>query len=256
MTLRGIDVSRWQGDINWNTVKNAEKIDFAILQAGYGRDISQKDPTFEKNYKGCKDNNIPVGAYWYSYATTVEDAIREANTCLEAIKGKQFEYPIYFDVEESRQFALGKTAVSNIIKAFLDTVEKAGYWVGLYMSTSYLLNYVTEDIRKRYAIWCAEYASKCSYGGQYAMWQYSVAGHGEWDLVNKKYVAGVQGQCDLDYCYTDYPTAIKNAGLNGFKKAETPKVNTPSPKAEVKKKTIEVELKHEGVTYAGTLTEK
>ena len=215
---RGIDVSVHQGKIEWNKVS----ADFVILRAGYGRTISQKDPTFEDNYKGCKDNNIPCGVYWYSYALTEEDAIKEAKTCLEAIKGKTFEYPIYFDVEEDSQFNLGKEKVSAIIKAFLDYVEKAGYWVGLYMSKYYLETYVTEDIRKRYAVWVAQYSSSCTYSGQYGMWQYSVAGNTKHDIANVKSVSGVKGECDCDYCYADYPTLIKKAGLNGFKKSTAP----------------------------------
>ena len=171
-TLKGIDVSEHQGLIDWKALKENEKIDFAILRAGYGRVLSQKDRTFEQNYTGCKNNNIPCGVYWYSYATTPDEARAEANVCLEAIKGKQFEYPIYFDVEENRQFALGKNAVSNIIRAFLETVEKAGYFVGLYMSTSPLNSYVADDIKDRYAIWVAQYSSNCTYTKQHGMWQY------------------------------------------------------------------------------------
>ena len=97
MTKHGIDVSEWQGDINWNKVDT----DFCIIRAGYGKSVSQKDKKFEVNYSGCKANSIPCGVYWYSYAVTPEEAVSEANACLEIIKGKQFEYPIYFDVEQN-----------------------------------------------------------------------------------------------------------------------------------------------------------
>lgn len=214
---KGIDVSVHQGSIKWNEVSAK----FVILRAGYGRELSQKDKQFDTNYKGCKDNNIPCGVYWYSYALTEEDAVREAKTCLEVIKGKTFEYPIYFDVEEASQFKLGRAKVSAIIKAFLEYVEKAGYWVGLYMSKYYLETYVTEDIRKRYAIWVAQYSPSCTYSGQYGIWQYGVAGNSKYDTANVKLVSGVKGECDCDYCYVDYPTLIKNAGLNGFKKSST-----------------------------------
>lgn len=212
MLFRGIDVSVHNGNVEWNKVS----ADFAILRAGYGREISQKDKMFETNYKGCKDNNIPCGAYWYSYATTVEDALREAKTCLEVIKGKSFEYPIYFDVEEASQFRLGKSKVSAIIDTFCRYLEKQGYFVGLYMSKYYLETYVTEDIRAKYAVWVAQYSDKCTYKGQYAMWQYSVAGNTKFDTANIKSVSGVRGECDCNYCYIDYPTVIKKAGLNGF----------------------------------------
>lgn len=203
MTKNGIDVSEHQGKINWQKVKT----DFAILRAGYGREISQKDKQFDNNYKGCKDNNIPCGAYWYSYAVTPQDARREAETCLKIIKGKTFEYPIYFDIEERRQLALGKTACTEIAKAFIETVEKAGYWVGIYSSKSHLENYLSEDIRKRYAVWVAHYGvSKTTYRGQFGIWQKSSTGA----------VAGIGGCVDLNECYIDYPALIKDAGLNGF----------------------------------------
>lgn len=204
----GIDVSKWQGNIDWSTVKKSG-VQFAILRAGYGRELSQKDEFFEKNYDGCKKNGIPCGAYWYSYAMTPDEARKEAKVCLEAIKGKQFEYPIYFDLEEKKQFDLGKEACTAIIKAFLETVEAAGYWVGLYMSKFYLETYVAEDVRERYAIWVAHYGvEKTSYKGQFGIWQKS--GEGK--------VAGINGNVDLDEAYVDYPAEIKKAGLNGFKK--------------------------------------
>lgn len=252
MTLRGIDVSEHQGSIDWKAVKEKAQVDFAILRAGYGRALSQKDHTFEQNYVGCKSADIPCGVYWYSYATTPDEAKAEARVLLEVIKGKQFEYPIYFDVEEQRQFNLGKTAVSNIIRAFLETVEKEGYFVGLYMSASPLNSYVDDDIKDRYAIWVAQYASRCTYNRAYGMWQYGIAGSRQWDTTNKQSISGVKGECDLDYSYCDYPAVIKSAGLNGFPKTET----TKKEPEETKKRTIEVELTQDGVTYTGTLTEK
>ena len=202
---KGIDVSEHQGNINWSHVK-ADGIQFAIIRAGYGKELSQKDRQFENNYAGCKSNGIPCGVYWYSYATTVEDAKKEAQTCLKVIAGKTFEYPIYFDLEEPDQFKLGKKACSDIVQAFCDEIEKAGYYAGLYCSTYYLTNYVSEIVRKRYAVWVAQYNDKCSYTGDYGIWQKSNEGN----------VYGISGDVDLDECYIDYPTAIKKAGLNGF----------------------------------------
>lgn len=208
MTKNGIDVSVHQGVINWSKVKT----DFAILRAGYGRLVSQKDSKFEANYKGCKENNIPCGVYWYSYAMTPNEAIAEAKTCLEVIKGKTFEYPIYFDMEEPKQFALGMSKCSEIARAFLSTVEKAGYWVGLYSSSYYLQNYYDAALRERYAVWVAHYGvSKPSYKGQYGIWQKSSTGK----------ISGINGNIDINECYVDYPALIKKAGLNGFTKAAT-----------------------------------
>lgn len=105
MQIKGIDVSKFQGKVDWAAVKASGEVDFVIIRAGYGRETSQEDVQFKNNYVGCKMNNIPVGAYWYSYAESVEDARQEARACLEVIKGKQFEYPIYFDIEEKFQFS-------------------------------------------------------------------------------------------------------------------------------------------------------
>lgn len=219
--MNGIDVSKHQGVIDWKKVK-ADGVEFAILRAGYGRELSQKDVQFENNYKGCKANNIPCGVYWYSYAMSAEEAKKEAQTCLETIKGKQFEYPIYFDIEEKKQLELGKAACTEITKAFLETVEKAGYWVGVYSSKSHLETHIAEDVRKRYAVWVAHYGvKKTTYSGQFGMWQKSSTGK----------IDGIKGNVDQNECYIDYPTKIKEAGRNGFKKivSKTETVAKPKP---------------------------
>lgn len=198
----GIDISYCQPKVDWSEVVT----DFVILRAGYGQYTKQKDAMFESHYDNAKAKGIPVGAYWYSYAMSVEDAEREAEACIEILKGKQFEYPIYYDVEEKKQFDLGKGMVSSIIRAFLKKLEAAGYWVGLYSSYSALLNYVDDDIKKRYAIWLAHWVTKTDYPGQYGMWQYGFS----------RNVPGFDGNVDVDYCYVDYPSQIKAKGLNGF----------------------------------------
>lgn len=229
--MKGIDVSYAQSNINWSHVKNSG-VQFALIRAGYGREAYQKDSQFENNYAGCKSNSIPCGAYWYSYAMSPEEAVLEARTFLSIIRGKTFEFPVYYDIEEPKQFNLGKNAISAIAKAFLETVENAGYWVGLYMSTDYLINYVSDEIRNKYAIWVAQYNSKCTYTGQYGIWQYGVAGHPNYDTKNEKNIQGVSGQCDVDYCYIDYPTLVKNAGLNEFS-LKTPTKNEPTESTDI-----------------------
>ena len=199
----GIDVSEWQGKINWSKVKT----DFAILRAGYGRLSSQIDKCFETNYAGCKSAGIPCGAYWFSYALTPDEARQEAQACIEVIKGKQFEYPIYYDVEENKTLNLGQSAVSAIIRAFLDELEKARYFAGLYMSVDNLITYTDERIKERYAVWIAEYdVLRPSYNGSYGMWQKSSTGR----------LDGIQGNVDLNEAYKDYPSIIKEKGLNGW----------------------------------------
>lgn len=239
--MKGIDVSVHNGNIDWNKVKNAG-IAFAILRAGYGRLEKQKDEKFEQNYAGAKAAGIPVGAYWYSYAMTPEEAELEADVFLKVIKGKQFEFPVYFDLEEKKQFDLGKEKVSAIMRAFLEKVEKAGYFVGLYGSASSLTTHTADDIKSHYTIWLAHWVDKTNYGGAYAVWQYSEKGK----------VDGISGNVDLDICYKDFPTIIKGKGLNGWGKAANPTpVPDPEPTADSKTATVTVQIGNE--TYKGTL---
>ena len=125
------------------------------------------------------------------------------------------------DLELAKQFALGKAACSEMADAFLSTMEQAGYYAGLYCSTYYLDNYLSDSIKSRYTVWCAQYASKCTYQNPYGIWQYNVAGNAEYDIIGQKSIPGIIGECDMDYCYTDYPAIIKAAGLNGFAKSAT-----------------------------------
>ena len=206
--MKGIDVSQWQGNIDFNAVKKSG-IDFVIIRAGYGREISQKDLYFEQNYKRAKAAGLNVGAYWYSYAVSADDAKKEANTCIQAIIGKTFEYPIYFDLEEQSQFARGTMFCSALVRAFCDTLNAAGYYSGLYISRSPLQSYITADIKEKYPLWIAEYNSRLNYSGKYGMWQYSGSGR----------VNSINCDVDMDIAYIDYPSIIKNGGYNGFKKS-------------------------------------
>ena len=210
--MNGIDVSVHNGAIDWQKVK-ASGIDFAIIRAGYGKSIAQKDKTFEANYAGCKANGIPCGAYWYSYAVTPAEAEAEARVFIQAIAGKQFEFPLYFDIEEKNALATGKKNVSAIIRAFCAVMEQAGYWVGVYASRAHIQSYIDDDTQKRYSLWVAEWGSTLHYSGDYGIWQFSENGK----------VDGIAGSVDLNQCNVDYPTAIKAAGKNGYAKpADTP----------------------------------
>ena len=229
--IRGIDVSQYQGNIDFDKVKKSG-IKFVIIRAGYGKYTNQKDPYFEQNYSKAKKAGLKVGAYWYSYATSSDDAVAEAQACMSVIKGKTFEYPIWFDLEESSQFVKGTTFCSNLVKAFCNELEKNGYFAGLYISRSPLQYYISDDVKKRYALWIAEYGSKCQYSGSYGMWQYASTGK----------VNGINGNVDMDYSYVDYASVIKSKGKNGFKKANTSTNTNKKPTTTVtpvKKKTID-----------------
>ena len=153
---KGIDVSKHQGKIDWKRVK-ASGVDFAVLRAGYGKYDNQKDEFFEENYKNAKQEGIKVGAYHYSYAKSVEDAKKEAEIFLKWIDGKQLEYPVAFDVEEKNQSERGKQFVSDIIRAFCETVERAGYYVCIYANKYWLENYIDDDCKKKYDTWLAQW---------------------------------------------------------------------------------------------------
>ena len=205
--IKGIDVSQYQGNIDFAKVKSAG-VKFVIIRAGFGKYTSQKDPYFEKNYKNAKAAGLDVGAYWYSYAASVADAIAEAKTCMTAISGKKFEYPVFFDLEEKSQFNRGRAFCDSLVKAFCGELEKCGYFAGLYISRSPLQSYISSDIARRYTLWVAEYASKLNYSGAFAMWQYTSKGK----------INGINGDVDCDYCYVDYPSTIKSGGYNGYRK--------------------------------------
>lgn len=218
MSVKGIDVSKYQGNIDWAKVK-AAGVQFAMLRGGYGRYDSQKDTKFEQNYKGAKAAGVPVGAYHYSYAKTVEQAKQEAQICLGWLKGKQFEYPIAFDIEDPSQHNLGKAALTAITNAFCETVEKAGYYVCIYASKHWLDTKLDMNALKRYDVWVAQWTSKCTYNGAYGIWQNNDIGK----------VNGINGRVDTDIAYKDYPQIIKAAGLNGYTKSATKPTAAPKP---------------------------
>jgi GH25 family lysozyme M1 (1,4-beta-N-acetylmuramidase) len=210
---KGIDVSKHQGKIDWDKVKASGKVDFAIIRAGYGKETSQVDNQFERNYTACKRVGIPVGAYWYSYATTTAEAEQEANVFLKTISGKLFEYPIAYDIEESKSLS----NATKLCSAFCDAIEKAGYYAAIYTFKSALENNLDDSVKSRYDIFLSHVGvSKSSYSGDYGLWQYSWTGK----------IDGITADVDLDYAYKDYPAIIKKAGLNGFSTADAADVST------------------------------
>lgn len=208
---QGIDVSYAQQNIDWAAVK-AAGVEFAMIRAGYGRELSQKDSMFESHYAGAAEAGIPAGAYWYSYATDVEGAKREAAACLETIRGKAFAFPVAFDIEDPSQRDLGRDQITDIAVAFLEELEKAGYYAVLYSSLDWLRNRIDYDRVKRFDLWLAQWRSAgYTYENPIGLWQYTSSGS----------VDGIPGRVDRDIAYKDYSTIIREAGLNGFG-AETP----------------------------------
>ena len=212
--LKGIDVSKWQGQIDFNAVKKSG-IDFVIINAGYGKSVFQKDPCFEQNYTRAKAAGLKVGAYWFSYAMTPDEALQEARTFAEVIKEKQFDFPVFYDLENDPKssyfpFTTGKENCSEMVKAFCLEMEKLGYFVGLYISRSPLQTHISKEVAERFALWLAEYGEKLNYKGNYGIWQHSSTGR----------VVGVIGDVDLDRAVIDYSAIIKKGGFNGYQKPE------------------------------------
>lgn len=208
---KGIDISRWQGDFDLEKAK-AEGFEFAIIKGGGGDDGLYVDKRFAENYRKAKKLGIPVGVYWFSKALTVERAVEEAEYFYQnCLKGRQFELPVYMDIENAAQLDLGKRKLTDIIHAWCQHLEGKDFWVGIYSSKSYFSTYMIDSELQRYAHWVAAWSKSCSYSGScFGMWQYG----GETNLIRSNKVAGVV--CDQDYMLVDYPALIKKAGKNGF----------------------------------------
>ena len=208
---KGIDISRYQGQPDFGKLKS--EIDFVILQAGFGRYASQKDGQFERGYAECKKHGIPCGVYWFSYAASTDEARQEAKACMDVIAGKQFEYPIYFDIEGSACSG----DVWGKCKAFCGELEKAKYFAGIYISRSPAQQYLPADVGNKYALWLAEHGGRLNWQGAVGMWQNSSTGR----------FGGISGDVDTDICYVDYPALIKQGGYNGFKAEPTQVLDKP-----------------------------
>lgn len=207
MNLKGIDVSHHNGIIDWDKVK-AAGIQFAILRCGYGRkSIKQIDRQFERNYSECKRIGMPVGVYHYSYAKTPEDARLEADFMLELITGKQFEYPVVFDIEDKGQESIGKRILTDITVAFCEKIEVAGCYVSIYSNPDWFVNKLDLERLKGYDKWLAHWVKTPKWGSEFGgLWQYSDSGK----------VDGIETAVDMNISYRDYPSIIKRAGLNGY----------------------------------------
>ncbi len=208
----GIDVSKWQGDFDFNAAKK-EGVSFAILKGGGGDDGLYKDGKFEQNYSAAKKLNIPVGAYWFSRALSVNDTIFEAEYFFNNIlKGKQFELPIFIDIEHSDMLSLGKKTLTEIIKKWCSYLEEKKCFVGIYSTVYAFSAYMNDNELSDYTHWVAQWAEDCTYQNKkiLGLWQFG----GETNLIRKNTVAGIV--CDQNYMYFDYPKLIKEKGFNGF----------------------------------------
>ena len=185
-----IDVSTWQGSIDFNKVKSAG-YDYVIIRAGYGKEKSQKDNMFETNYKKAKSAGLKVGAYWFSYAMSPSTATAEADACLSCIKGKKFELPVYYDMEYQPAMSTSNSNYTKMAVNFCNKLKSNGFKSGVYSSASvydYLLNRKTLK-NNGISIWNAEWYTKPSITCD--VWQYSDNGR----------INGISTNVDLNYIY-------------------------------------------------------
>lgn len=202
---QGIDISHWNKIINYEKV--ASRIDFAILKAGGSDKGFYTDPTFYKNVEQFRQYDIPIGAYYYvgRLCTSYADGVADAERFMKIISGITFEYPVYIDLEStSPKHIAGAT---EACKGFCNTLEKAGYYAGIYASdVSGFKDRLYLHELDRYDKWVARYGSQPKVCRDYGIWQYSSSGM----------LDGIAGKVDLDYSYKSYPEIMKRAHLNGF----------------------------------------
>lgn len=209
----GIDVSEHNGQILWDNVKASGKVDFAILRAGYGSGVVDKQ--FHNNARACTRLGIPFGVYWFSYAKSVPNVEIEANCCLETIKDYDLAYPVAFDFEDDsvrvcKQAGIeivGKGFATALAQNFLSIVKDSGYKAALYSNPAYLNQYFDISRLDAYDLWLAQWPATpdptvCPVS-QPAIWQYSSNGR----------IPGIGGPVDLNVCYVDYETPTVKASV-------------------------------------------
>ena len=219
--MKYIDVSEHQGTINWEKVK--PNVDGVIIRAGYGQ--NNTDKMFLYNVAECNRLGIPCGAYWFSYAKSVDEAKLEASYLIDAVKPYRMELPLAFDFEydsvksaEKQGVTVDKHLVSNMVRAFCDTLEAAGYWALNYANPDFLNRYLDPLVPERYGLWLAQWNGctpdiKDPPRSDAQIWQWTSEGS----------VPGITGNVDIDESYVDYASIIRERGLNNLYKPKDEK---------------------------------
>lgn len=216
MAIKGVDISEFQGNVNFSTLQNAG-VKFAILRTGFGSDYpGQQDKYFSENVRKADAAGMPWGAYHYAYARDRQGGIDEAKHCLRLLNGRKPLYGVWYDMEDNS--TLGGDLL-GAAQGFCDTMEAAGLYAGVYASLNWWNNYLTVPGFNQYDRWVAQYYSECQYKGSYGIWQYTST----WSIGGKDF--------DGNWAYKDYPSIIK--AMNGEKEPE--KEEPELTEAEVKK---------------------
>jgi len=191
-----IDISTWQKGINYNEIR--QKMNYVILRGGFS---TTTDNQFETHYNNLQGLNL--GVYWYSYAKNENEARAEANKCLQVINGKQFTLPIFLDMEDPSISGIGRNQLNANIRAFGETIQNAGYYFAVYTNVNWYRNIISgTELNKSYDWWIASWGSNQPSGINYGVWQYT----------NSYAIGGMR--VDANYIFKDYPTIIREAGLN------------------------------------------
>lgn len=215
----GIDVSRYQGNIDWAAVAGSGK-QFAILRVVSSDNSGVYiDPTFEQNYAGAKAAGMRVGVYYYTYAQTEAYADRELAAVSQALAGKQLEYPVFADYEAQSLTTLGRERLTNLVLYAMKGLRAMGYYSGFYTYSYFAMNQLNMAALSEYPFYVADYTGKVTYPGKYEMWQYSDQGR----------VPGIADRVDLDRSYVDFLPAIRAGGYNGYKAQPPAPEMTPVP---------------------------
>lgn len=222
MSYKGLDVSEFQGTVDWEKVK-AAGYQFAMLRAGYG--FNTVDKQFHRNASECNRIGLPIGVYWFCYAVSPQTAVQEAQGCLKTISGYRLDYPVCYDIEQaSVAYASGEGVTMTaplarqIVESFCKEIEKNKYFAMFYTNRNFLNTYLGSALSKRYAYWYARYASAFD-GTDCGIWQYTSEGR----------IPGISGNVDLDTGYVDYPSVIHAAGLNHLGGSSPSPSPSPSP---------------------------
>ena len=193
----GIDVSKWNGDIDWDKVK-ADGVEFVMIRCGYrGTTMGSliEDPNFLVNIRGAKAAGLDVGVYFFTQAINEVEAVEEASMVIALCEGYELDYPVMIDSEgaggNGRADSLDVETRTKVCKAFCETIENAGYEAGVYASRSWYNANLEANKLEKYRIWLAEYRSTPLYSGYYDMWQYTSKGK----------VDGIEGNVDLNISY-------------------------------------------------------
>ena len=218
MAVKGVDISEFNGSVDFSTLKNAG-VKYAIIRTGFGSDYpGQQDKRFSENVRKADAAGMPWGAYHYAYAKTRQGGIDEAKHCLRLLNGRKPLYGVWYDMEDNS--TLGGDLL-GAAQGFCDTMEAAGLYAGVYASLNWWNNYLTAPGFAQYDRWVAQYYSECQYKRSYGIWQYTST----WSIGGKNF--------DGNWAYKDYPSIIK--AMNGETK--------PEPEPEEEKELTETQVK-------------